>query len=70
MHNLNVNEALKELGTSTHGLTDKQAKENIKKYGKNELEKVKKQSFLRSFFKNALIIHILSLFIKSFAKNF
>lgn len=58
MHNLNVNEALKELGTSTHGLTDKQAKENIKKYGKNELEKVKKQSFLRSFFKQFLNIMV------------
>lgn len=52
-------EIYSELGTSENGLTDKQAEENIKRYGLNKLEDKDKKSVFRVFaeqFKDFLVI--------------
>lgn len=41
-----------ELKTSAHGLSDDEAKNRLAQYGKNEIEKKKKQSNVKLFFKN------------------
>lgn len=65
MYYLNNKQALDSLNSSTGGLTDKQAQENFKKYGKNELEKVKKQSFIKCFFKQFLNIMVAILLVSA-----
>jgi len=67
-----VSDVLKELKSSKNGLTDKEAKKRLLKYGANELEKAKGTTALKIFldqFKNGLILllifaGILSLFLK------
>ena len=61
-YNKDLNEIYKELNSSPTGLTTSSANENLAKFGKNELEKPKKQGFLKKFFlqfKNIMIIILL-----------
>lgn len=58
MYKLNIQQALENLKTSTNGLTDIEADNRIKKYGKNEIAKPKKQSFLACFVKQFLNIMV------------
>ncbi len=61
----NVDKCLKKLGTSTNGLTNFEALDRIKKHGKNELKKVKKQSFIKCFFKQFLNIMVAILLVSA-----
>ncbi len=58
MHYLNIKQTFANLNVTEKGLTDKQANEYIKQNGKNELERVKKQSFIKCFFKQFLNIMV------------
>ena len=61
-YNKDINEIYKELGSNQNGHTTKSANGNLLKFGKNELEKPKKQSFFKKFllqFKNIMIIILL-----------
>ena len=61
-YNKDLNEIYKELNSSPNGLTAESAAANLSKFGKNELEKPKKQGFLKKFllqFKNIMIIILL-----------
>ena len=61
-YNKDLNEIYKELNSNPNGLTTSSANENLLKFGKNELEKPKKQSFFKKFllqFKNIMIIILL-----------
>ena len=52
-------EVLKELNTSCSGLSEKQVKENLEKYGLNQLTEKQKQTFLQVFlsqFKDFLVV--------------
>lgn len=53
-YNLTVEEISKKLNSSLQGLTSGEAKERIKKYGKNELPKQKTDSIVKIFFKQLL----------------
>ncbi len=58
-HSVDAGEVLKELGSSAEGITESEAGERLKKYGKNELAaKKKKPAVLRFFaqFADAMII--------------
>ena len=63
MHNLNIEEVFKKFNTSKNGLSQKQADELKKTYGKNELKKAKKQSFIKCFFKQFLNIMVAILLV-------
>ena len=65
MHFLNIKQTLANLKVTEKGLTDKQAKEYIKQNGKNELERVKKQSFIKCFFKQFLNIMVAILLVSA-----
>ncbi|MBQ8615751.1 MAG: HAD-IC family P-type ATPase, partial [Clostridia bacterium] len=58
MYDLSVEKVLDSLKTSKTGLSMKEASERIKTDGKNEIEKAKKQSFLKCFFKQFLNIMV------------
>ncbi len=61
-YNKDLNEIYKELNSNPNGLTTASANTNLSRFGKNELEKPKKQSFLKKFllqFKNIMIIILL-----------
>ena len=49
-YNKDIREIEKELNTSIDGLTDKEVKNRIEKYGKNTLPKKKKDSVFKIFF--------------------
>jgi len=49
-YNKDISEIEKELNTNIDGLTEKEAKKRIEKYGKNILPKKKKDSILKIFF--------------------
>ena len=48
---MKVDEVLNKLKTSTNGLTNKEAQKRLSSDGKNVIEKAKKMSFLKCFFK-------------------
>ena len=54
MHFLTLNELYKKLNSSEKGLSISDAKERLLKYGKNELPKKKRDSFIKIFFKGIL----------------
>lgn len=59
----------KELETNLNGLTDKEVKKRVKKYGKNTLPKKKKDSVLKIFFnefKDPIILLLIVAIIASF----
>lgn len=58
MFYLNTENTIKELKTSKKGLSEKEAQDRLKTYGKNEIEREKKQSFFKSFLKQFLNIMV------------
>ncbi|MBU1180082.1 HAD-IC family P-type ATPase [Patescibacteria group bacterium] len=61
-HNLTIEETLKELGANIDGLTEKEVKARLKKYGKNELPREKilsRFSIFLSQFKSPLVYILL-----------
>lgn len=65
MYNLKSSEALEKLNSSKSGLDNLEIRDRLKKYGKNELEKEKKQTFLKSFFKQFLNIMVAILLVSA-----
>ncbi len=65
MYYLNSDKSLEKLGSSKYGLNQRQAQERLKKYGKNEIDKEKKQSFLKSFLKQFLNIMVAILLVSA-----
>jgi len=72
-HALSVREVIEKVGSSENGLEEKRAEENLKKFGANELKKVRRFNALKVFleqFKSFLILilifaAIISFFMKS-----
>lgn len=58
MYNLSVEKVLKQVGSDKSGLTEQIALDKLKKDGKNELEKVKKQNFFKRFLKQFLNVMV------------
>ena len=65
MYNLKSSDALEKLNSSKSGLDNLEIRDRLKKYGKNELEKEKKQTFLKSFFKQFLNIMVAILLVSA-----
>lgn len=65
MYKQTIEQVLKTLNTTSKGLSQKQADELLKKYGKNELKKAKKQSFIKCFFKQFLNIMVAILLVSA-----
>ncbi len=65
MYNLKSGDVLERLKTSKSGLSESEVRDRLKKYGKNELEKEKKQTFLKSFFKQFLNIMVAILLVSA-----
>ena len=65
MYNLKSGDVLEQLKTSKSGLSESEVRDRLKKYGKNELEKEKKQTFLKSFFKQFLNIMVAILLVSA-----
>ncbi len=65
MHYLNSFDAIKQLNSSSKGLMPKEASERLAKFGKNELKKTKKQSFIKCFFKQFLNIMVAILLVSA-----
>lgn len=58
MYYLNSENVVKEMKSSINGLTENEARERLKKYGKNELMREKRQSLIKRFFKQFLNIMV------------
>ncbi len=58
MYKIGLNKVYEELKSSKNGISNTEAKQRLNKYGKNELEKQKKQSFIVCFFKQFLNIMV------------
>ncbi|MBR6778601.1 MAG: cation-translocating P-type ATPase [Clostridia bacterium] len=67
MHYLNKNQVLEQVGTSLQGLNKKEIERRLNQYGKNELGKEKKQTFLKCFFKQFLNIMVAILLVSAVA---
>ena len=65
MYYVNSNKALEKLESTLNGLSPIEAQKRLKKYGKNEMEREKKQSFLKSFFKQFLNIMVAILLLSA-----
>ena len=65
MYKLRINEVFKNLETSKDGLTIEEANNRLKRYGKNELKRTKKQSIVVRFFKQFLNIMVGILLVSS-----
>lgn len=65
MHYLTSKQVLEEVNSNLNGLSDKQVNESLIKNGKNELERVKKQSFIKCFFKQFLNIMVAILLVSA-----
>ncbi len=65
MYNLKSSDVLEKLNSSKSGLNNLEIRDRLKKYGKNELEKEKKQTFLKSFFKQFLNIMVAILLVSA-----
>jgi P-type Ca2+ transporter type 2C len=63
IHKLPVNEVYEALGVSPNGLTQTQAEENQKIYGKNVIEEKKKESLILIFLKNFINIMAILLWV-------
>ena len=62
-HIMSIEDVLKELKTSISGLSSKEAKERLDKYGPNKLKEEKKKTMLQRFlaqFKDAMILVLLA----------
>ncbi len=58
MYYYNSNKVLEIVESNPNGLSQKEAQQRLKKYGKNEMEREKRQSFIKSFFKQFLNIMV------------
>ena len=58
MHSKKIQEVLDELKTSEHGLSENSVHSRFLRYGPNELEKTKKESLIKCFFKQFLNIMV------------
>lgn len=58
MYNISIEKVLENLKTNKNGLSIEEAQTRLKEQGKNEIEKAKKQSFLKCFFKQFLNIMV------------
>jgi len=67
MHELKEIEVLDKLDTTTKGLNLNKVEEKLKVYGKNIIEKEKKQSFLKRFLKQFLNIMVAILLVSAIA---
>ncbi len=65
MHNYKTSDVLNKLNSSTNGLAQTEAELRLKKFGANELKKVKKQSFIKCFFKQFLNIMVAILLVSA-----
>ena len=65
MYNISIDKVLDKLKTDLNGLNSTEANERLRKYGKNEIEKVKKQSFFVCFLKQFLNIMVIILLISA-----
>ena len=68
-YNKKIDNIEKELETSINGLTNKEAKNRIEKYGKNIIPKKEKDSIIKIFFnefKDPIVILLLFAVIASF----
>lgn len=65
MYKISINKVYEELKTSKNGLSNFEAKQRLTKYGRNELEKQKKQSFLVRFLKQFLNIMVAILLLSA-----
>ena len=65
MHNLKIEQVLNKLKTSFEGLPESEAQARLKKNGKNEIEKEKKLSFIKIFFKQFLNIMVAILLVSA-----
>lgn len=65
MYYLTEKEVLDKLETSQRGLTNKIAEERLKKYGANETERIKRQSFFVRFLKQFLNIMVAILLLSA-----
>ena len=63
MYKHNVEEVIKMCESSKFGLTNLEAENRLKNNGKNEIQKAKRQSFLKCFFKQFLNIMIIILLV-------
>lgn len=63
MYKISIDEVFSKLDTSRHGLSQAEVDRRIEKYGKNELKKSKKQSFLVKFFKQFLNVMVMILLL-------
>ena len=72
MHDKKIEDVFKELGTRKEGLTEKEAKERLEKYGLNELQEARKISPLKIFLNqfNNIVIYILIFANYNFRKYF
>ena len=66
MYNLSVKECLDKLKSDLNGLSKTEASERLRKDGKNEIEKAKKFSFVKCFFKQFLNIMVAILLVSAF----
>jgi len=65
MHTEHINEILKKLNSTLNGLTLNEANNRLQKYGKNEISKQKKQTFIKRFFKQFLNVMVAILLVSS-----
>lgn len=63
MHNLDIKSVLDKNKTTQNGLSNIEAEKRYKENGKNEIEKLKKISFIKCFFKQFLNIMVLILLV-------
>ena len=66
MHDLDIKEVLDRQKTSAQGLSSIEAERRLNDFGNNEIEKAKKMSFAKCFFKQFLNIMVLILLVSSF----
>ncbi|MEM1564242.1 MAG: cation-transporting P-type ATPase, partial [Candidatus Bathyarchaeia archaeon] len=62
-HAMEVDEVLRELGVSRNGLSSSEALERLRKYGPNEIKKVKRRTVLHMFldeFKDVFILLLIA----------
>lgn len=65
MHYLDINKVLDKQNTTSIGLSNKEAQKRFKQNGKNEIEKAKKMSFIKCFFKQFLNIMVAILLVSA-----
>lgn len=70
MYRLKIEQVLEKLHSSKDGLNQIEASKRLKENGKNELSKIKKESFIKRFFKQFANIMIVILLVSAFVSIF